>query len=246
MVKKLEESAVALAKSEREGAWREMARQVAHEIKNPLTPMKLSIQYLQKAIDNNSANVKEMASSVAKTLVEQIDHLSKIASDFSQFANIGNPKKEVFDLHEMLYSLTSLYETTENLLFKWVPVYQRIMVYADKTQLNRLFTNLLQNALEACDSNSRRVISVSEEMGNESIIVKVTDNGEGIPVDMWSKIFIPNFTTKSSGTGLGLAMSKTIVEQAKGRIWFETTEGEGTTFYVELPILRATRSLEAI
>jgi two-component system nitrogen regulation sensor histidine kinase NtrY len=242
MVKKLEESAVALAKSEREGAWREMARQVAHEIKNPLTPMKLSIQYLQKAIDNNSPNVKEMAGSVAKTLVEQIDHLSKIASDFSQFANIGNPKKEVFDLHEMLYSLTSLYETTENLLFKWVPVHQRIMVYADKTQLNRLFTNLLQNALEACDSNSRRVISVSEEMGDESIIVKVTDNGEGIPLEMQSKIFIPNFTTKSSGTGLGLAMSKTIVEQAKGKIWFETMEGEGTTFYVELPVLRATQA----
>lgn len=242
MVNKLEESAAALAKSEREGAWREMARQVAHEIKNPLTPMKLSIQYLQKAIDNNSPNVKEMASNVAKTLVEQIDHLSKIASDFSQFANIGNPKKEVFDLHEMLYSLTSLYETTENLLFKWVPVHQRIMVYADKTQLNRLFTNLLQNALEACDSNSRRVISVSEEMGDESIIVKVTDNGEGIPLEMQSKIFIPNFTTKSSGTGLGLAMSKTIVEQAKGKIWFETVEGEGTTFYVELPVLRATQA----
>jgi len=246
MVKKLEESAVALAKSEREGAWREMARQVAHEIKNPLTPMKLSIQYLQKAIDNNSVNVKEMAGSVAKTLVEQIDHLSKIASDFSQFANIGNPKKEVFDLHEMLYSLTSLYETTENLLFKWVPVHHRIMVFADKTQLNRLFTNLLQNAMEACDNNSRRVISVSEEVREESIIVKVTDNGEGIPLEMQSKIFIPNFTTKSSGTGLGLAMSKTIVEQAKGKIWFETVEGEGTTFYVELPILRATKPLEAV
>ena len=243
MVKKLEESAVALAKSEREGAWREMARQVAHEIKNPLTPMKLSIQYLQKAIDNNSPNVKEMAGSVAKTLVEQIDHLSKIASDFSQFANIGNPKKEVFDLQEMLYSLTSLYETTENLLFKWVPMHQRIMVYADKTQLNRLFTNLLQNALEACDSNSRRVISVSEEMGDDSIIVKVADNGEGIPLEMQTKIFMPNFTTKSSGTGLGLAMSKTIVEQAKGKIWFETEVGEGTTFYVELPILRATKPL---
>ena len=245
MVKKLEESAMALAKSEREGAWREMARQVAHEIKNPLTPMKLSIQYLQKAIDNNSPNVKEMAGSVAKTLVEQIDHLSKIASDFSQFANIGNPKKEVFDLHEMLYSLTSLYETTENLLFKWVPVHHRIMVFADKTQLNRLFTNLLQNAMEACDGSSRRVISVSEEIREESIIVKVTDNGEGIPLDMQSKIFIPNFTTKSSGTGLGLAMSKTIVEQAKGRIWFETVEGEGTTFFVELPVLRATKPLEA-
>ncbi len=238
MVKKLEESAVALAKSEREGAWREMARQVAHEIKNPLTPMKLSIQYLQKAIDNNSTNVKEMAGSVAKTLVEQIDHLSKIASDFSQFANIGNPRKEVFDLQELLYSLTSLYETTENLLFKWVPVHQRVMVFADKTQLNRLFTNLLQNAMEACDSNSRRVISVSEELGEETIIVKVSDNGEGIPLEMQSKIFIPNFTTKSSGTGLGLAMSKTIVEQAKGKIWFETVEGEGTTFYVELPVTR--------
>jgi signal transduction histidine kinase len=186
-----------------------------------------------------------MASSVAKTLVEQIDHLSKIASDFSQFANIGNPKKEVFDLHELLYSLTSLYETTENLLFKWVPVHQRIMVYADKTQLNRLFTNLLQNAMEACDNNSRRVISVSEEYKEESIIVKVSDNGEGIPLEMQSKIFIPNFTTKSSGTGLGLAMSKTIVEQVKGKIWFETVEGEGTTFYVELPVLRATSQATA-
>jgi len=240
MVKKLEESAAALAKSEREGAWREMARQVAHEIKNPLTPMKLSIQYLQKAIDNNSPNVKEMASGVARTLVEQIDHLSKIASDFSQFANIGNPKKEVFDLHEMLYSLTSLYETTENLLFKWVPVHQKILVYADKTQLNRLFTNLLQNALEACTGKSKRVISVSEEIRDESIVVKVTDNGEGIPLDMQSKIFTPNFTTKSSGTGLGLAMSKTIVEQVKGKLWFDTVEGDGTTFFVELPILRAT------
>jgi two-component system, NtrC family, nitrogen regulation sensor histidine kinase NtrY len=239
MVTKLEESAAALAKSEREGAWREMARQVAHEIKNPLTPMKLSIQYLQKAIDNNSVNVKEMTASVAKTLVEQIDHLSKIASDFSQFANIGNPKNEVFDLHEMLYSLTSLYETTENLLFKWVPVHQRIMLFADKTQLNRLFTNLLQNALEACIGQDKRVISISEELNHETIVIKVTDNGEGIPEEMHSKIFMPNFTTKSSGTGLGLAMSKTIVEQAKGKIWFETNEEEGTTFFVELPILRA-------
>jgi signal transduction histidine kinase len=100
--------------------------------------------------------------------------------------------------------------------------------------------------MEACDNNSRRVISVSEEVREESIIVKVTDNGEGIPLEMQSKIFIPNFTTKSSGTGLGLAMSKTIVEQAKGKIWFETVEGEGTTFYVELPILRATKPLEAV
>ncbi len=236
MVAQLEESAAALAKSEREGAWREMARQVAHEIKNPLTPMKLSIQYLQKANNSDAGNVKELTANVAKTLVEQIDHLSKIAADFSQFANIGNPRKEIVDLHEMLFSLVSLYETMENLLFKWVPVRDKIMVYADKTQLNRLFTNLLQNAFEACHEKKTCVISVSEELIGDRIRIKISDNGEGIPEQMQSKIFTPNFTTKSSGTGLGLAMSKTIVEQAKGRIWFETSVNEGSTFYVELPI----------
>jgi two-component system, NtrC family, nitrogen regulation sensor histidine kinase NtrY len=236
MVTKLVESASALAKSEREGAWREMARQVAHEIKNPLTPMKLSIQYLQKANNSEAPNVKELTASVAKTLVEQIDHLSKIASDFSQFAHIGNPSNEVFDLHEMLSSLTSLYETMENVLFKWVPGHEKVLIFADKTQINRLFTNLLQNALEACHNRETCVISVSEEIRSGKIIVSVRDNGEGIPEQMRSKIFIPNFTTKSSGTGLGLAMSKTIAEQAKGRIWFETEENRGTIFFVELPL----------
>jgi signal transduction histidine kinase len=239
MVQTLDDSAEALAKSEREGAWRQMARQVAHENKNPLTPMKLSIQYLQKAIDNNSKDVKEMTTNVAKTLIEQIDHLSKIASDFSQFANIGNPKNEVFDLHEMLYSLTSLYEATENLDFYWKPVEQRVLLFADKTQLNRLFTNLLQNAIEASAMRDTRVIRVEEELNGEYVIVSVSDNGTGIPEQTRSMIFTPNFTTKSSGTGLGLAMSKGIVEQAQGELWFVTKEGEGTTFFVKLPLLRA-------
>ena len=240
MVHKLDESADALAKSEREGAWRQMARQVAHEIKNPLTPMKLSIQYLQKAIDNNSGNVKEMTKNVARTLVEQIDHLSKIASDFSQFANIGNPRNEVFDLHDLLYSLTSLYESRDHLHFDWDPVPQRVMLFSDKTQLNRLFTNLLQNAVEAPDGISPRLIHIGEELNGEYITISVRDNGGGIPEHMQEKIFTPNFTTKSSGTGLGLAMSKSIAEQAHGDIWFESVLGEGTTFYVKIPLLRAT------
>lgn len=236
MVAQLVESAAALAKSEREGAWREMARQVAHEIKNPLTPMKLSIQYLQKANNSGAPNVKELTANVAKTLVEQIDHLSKIASDFSQFAHIGNPRNEVVDLHELLSTLTSLYETMENVIFKWVPAHGKVLLYADKTQLNRLFTNLLQNALEACHDQETCAISLWEDLHEDHILIRISDNGEGIPEQMRTKIFIPNFTTKSSGTGLGLAMSKTIVEQAKGRIWFETEEDRGTTFFVELPI----------
>jgi two-component system nitrogen regulation sensor histidine kinase NtrY len=236
MVAKLVDSASALAKSEREGAWREMARQVAHEIKNPLTPMKLSIQYLQKANISGVSNLKELTASVAKTLVEQIDHLSKIASDFSQFAHIGNPRNEVMDLHELLSSLASLYETMEKVMFKWMPEHGKIWIFADKTQMNRLFTNLLQNALEACHDRETCMIGVKEHLFANRVLISISDNGEGIPEPMQSKIFIPNFTTKSSGTGLGLAMSKTIVEQAKGRIWFETEEGEGTTFFVELPL----------
>ena len=236
MVSKLGESAQVLARSEREGAWREMARQVAHEIKNPLTPMKLSIQYLQKAILNNSPDVKELTANVAHTLVEQIDHLSKIAFDFSQFANIGNTQVELFDMHEVIGSLKELYQRGPQVEINWEAVPDKVMLRADKTQMNRLFTNLFQNAVEACDDKSQCIIEVNEFQENGSIIVSIKDNGEGIADSMRSKIFAPNFTTKSSGTGLGLAMCKSIVEQAQGKIWFETQPGEGTTFHVELPI----------
>jgi signal transduction histidine kinase len=235
MVNKLEESAVALAKTEREGAWREMARQVAHEIKNPLTPMKLSIQYLQKSIDSNQPNVKELSGNVAKTLVEQIDHLAKIAADFSQFANIGNVNVEKFDLHEVIGSLKDLYQADEHVNFVWWPLHQQLWVETDKTQMNRLFTNLFANAVEASNGHCR--IELKEELFNGSVRISIKDNGEGIAPEMQSRIFIPNFTTKSSGTGLGLAMVKGIVEQAKGKIWFETEKGMGTTFHVELPMV---------
>jgi nitrogen fixation/metabolism regulation signal transduction histidine kinase len=236
MVKQLEKSADALARSEREGAWREMARQVAHEIKNPLTPMKLSIQYLQKSIDNNSGNVKDLTANVAKTLVEQIDHLSKIAFDFSQFANIGNTQPELIDLHEVLSSLGDLYRVNDNLELRLNMNNGDIRLYADKTQINRLFTNLFQNAVEACTTKDKCCIVINAVRNQSVVTVSVQDNGEGIPAEMHSKIFTPNFTTKSSGTGLGLAICKGIVEQAKGRIWFETKKGEGSTFYVELPL----------
>jgi len=236
MVNKLEASADALAKSEREGAWREMARQVAHEIKNPLTPMKLSIQYLQKSIENNSGNIKELTTNVANTLIEQINHLSKIAFDFSQFANIGNTNPEKFDLKDVLNSLRDLYQLNENveLIVKDFP--GEIILYTDKTQMNRLFTNLFQNAMEACSSREKCLIEIQTTKNEKTVIVAVKDNGEGIPVEKQEKIFTPNFTTKSSGTGLGLAMCKGITEKADGKIWFETINGKGTTFFVELPL----------
>lgn len=241
MVHQLEQSAAALAKSEREGAWREMARQVAHEIKNPLTPMKLSIQYLQRAILNNSDNVKELTASVANTLIEQIEHLSKIASDFSQFANIGHRKLEVLDLHQIINSLVELYKSNPKVEITWTKAAVPAVVEADKTQMNRLFTNLFANAVEACNG-SKCFINVTEESLRDTIIIAIKDNGEGIPERMRSKIFTPNFTTKSSGTGLGLAMSKNIVEQSGGAIWFDTVPKAGTTFFVQLPLATAASS----
>ena len=236
MVRQLEESASALAKSEREGAWREMARQVAHEIKNPLTPMKLSIQYLQKAIQNNQPNVKDLTTAVASTLIEQIDHLSKIAADFSQFANIGNNRVEEVDLHHVISSLLDLYSANPKVEVTWNPVLVEAVMRVDKTHMNRLLTNLLTNAVDACSEREKCLVVITEKLVDNDLLLSITDNGDGIPKEMQSKIFTPNFTTKTSGTGLGLAMCKGIVEQAGGHIWFETKVGVGTTFFVQLPL----------
>lgn len=238
MVRKLEQSAQALARNEREGAWREMARQVAHEIKNPLTPMKLSIQYLQRAINNNASNVKELSQQVANTLIEQIEQLSKIAGDFSQFANIGNVVIEEFDIGDVIASLINLYSADSQLQITWAKTDAVCIVRADKVQLNRLFTNLIKNAIEASGDGDVINIDISQFVKDSNVVIAIADHGTGIPVEMQQKIFIPNFTTKSSGTGLGLAICHGIVEKANGDIWFETEEGKGTTFYVSLPLVK--------
>lgn len=235
MLRKLEESARILAKTEREGAWKEMARQVAHEIKNPLTPMKLSMQFLQKSIESNAPNVKELTAGVANTLVEQIDHLSQIASEFSQFANIGDSKKEHISVNEVIKNVVQLFSANDKLEVNMHLLLQPIIINADKTHINRLFTNLMQNALQAVPANKNAVIEIDEQLKDGIVKIRITDNGEGIAEEIQSKIFTPNFTTKTSGTGLGLAMCKRIVEQADGQIWFDTKPGTGTSFYIEFP-----------
>ncbi|MEO9144336.1 MAG: HAMP domain-containing sensor histidine kinase [Ginsengibacter sp.] len=238
MVKKLDISAEMLAKSEREGAWREMARQVAHEIKNPLTPMKLNLQYLQMAIDNNSPDVKNISLYVAGILLEQIEHLSQIAGDFAQFAKIGNTKNQIFNINQMLENSITLYSTNDEIRIDADLHPGEILIEADKTQINRLFTNLLQNAVQSVPDYRQVVINIKSELNDHKVLISVKDNGNGIQAAMINKIFTPNFTTKSSGTGLGLAMCKGIVEKLNGKIWFETKEGEWTIFYVEIPVLK--------
>lgn len=235
MVRQLEVSAEKLARSEREGAWREMARQVAHEIKNPLTPMKLNLQYLQMAIDKNNPDVKNISLYVAKIILEQIEHLSSIASDFAQFANISNTKMQVFDLNEVLQNVISLYATNEKVEIK-ADCSDTLLIKADKTQINRLFTNLLQNAVQSVPEFRDIKIEIRSRRENNHALVSVKDNGIGIADSLKEKIFTPNFTTKSSGTGLGLAMCKGIADKVGGDIWFETKESQWTIFYVKIPL----------
>ncbi|MCZ2222035.1 MAG: HAMP domain-containing histidine kinase, partial [Chitinophagales bacterium] len=237
MVKKLEASAKALAQTEREGAWREMARQVAHEIKNPLTPMKLSIQYLQKSINNKNENIKELTNRVASTLIEQIEQLSKIAGDFSQFANIENIQPEIFNLSNTISSLIELHKTRENIQFNWQKDNEVYLINADKTQISRLFSNLILNAIEASSNSNFIRINIYQKKINNTVETSIEDFGLGISDEMKQKIFTPNFTTKTSGTGLGLAICKAIVEKANGSITFTTEKNIGTTFKVTLPLV---------
>ncbi len=236
MVRKLELSAATLAKTEREGAWREMARQVAHEIKNPLTPMKLSIQYLQHAIQQGAPNVHILSNNLAKTLIEQIDQLAKIASDFSQFANIGIVKLEKFAVTQSIQSLKDLYAGDSLVTINVVDLSTNSFIESDKVQINRLFMNLIQNGVEAGKEWKGKVmIDIQLKNLNEFIVIDISDQSGGISDAMKANMFRPNFTTKSAGTGLGLAICKGIVEQANGSIQYQSIDGVGTTFTIQLP-----------
>lgn len=237
MLKELDNSAEMLAKSERESAWRDMAKQVAHEIKNPLTPMRLSIQHLQRAIQTNASNVQEITKRVTDTILEQIDNLTHIASEFSTFAVMPKAINEQLVLNDILENVASLFNEHENVDLNLVLPDQQIEVFADKNQLLRVFNNVIKNAIQSIPDDRTGNIVISLQMSDNRALVKVKDNGRGISAEEKDKVFVPNFTTKSSGMGIGLAMSKNIVESSGGFIWFESVENIGTTFFVELPVI---------
>lgn len=236
MIIALEESAGRLAENEREGAWREMARQIAHEIKNPLTPMKLSIQHLQRAWLAKGDNIDETFKRVTNVLIEQIDSLSNLASEFSSFAKMPDPIIEQLELNDLLQSVAHLYEDTENLLVRFHREDKKLYVSADRDQLSRVFKNIVTNAIQAIPEEMEGHIDIAIKEENGKVTVSVVDNGKGIPAEQSNKIFIPSFSTKTSGMGLGLAISKKIIETFGGKITFESVVDHGTVFFIELPL----------
>jgi len=236
MIGKLEHSAKLLARSEREGAWREMAKQVAHEIKNPLTPMKLSIQYLTHAFKANPDNIEPLLKRVSNTLIEQIDSLAQIADEFSNFATMPRADNQQIKLNHLVESVHDLFKKSKNTEVLLSLPKENFYVFADKNHLVRVLNNMVKNAVEAIPDSRDGQIDISLTKKENTAIIKVKDNGVGIPDEMREKVFVPNFTTKNSGTGLGLAISKNIIESVNGMIYFETEKDVGTTFFVELPL----------
>lgn len=232
-VAELEEKAEALARSERESAWREMAKQVAHEIKNPLTPMRLQLQQLKRS--GGGKDPEKMEATVDR-LIERIDALSRIASEFSHFAEMPQAREELIDLAASLQGTIELYSDSPglNIDLKREPEVTP-QVRADPDQIARVLANLLSNAIEAIPEEREGRIEVSLMEDGDEWIVGVQDNGKGIPQEDLERIFEPNFTTRSRGTGLGLAIAKSLVEMNGGRIDVSSKEGKGSLFRIRLP-----------
>lgn len=236
MVVELENSAELLARSERESAWREMAKQIAHEIKNPLTPMKLSIQHLQRSWDDKVDNWEEVLKKTTRNLVEQIDHLSSIATAFSHFAKLPKTTTAEIDIIKVITNVAELFSNTDNVdisvQFNGI---EKLNVLSDNMQLNRIFINLLKNAIQSIPKTRKGKIIIELIREENMALVKIIDNGEGIPPEIENKMFTPNFTSKSGGTGLGLAIVKSIVKQSGGYVGFTSEFKKGSCFFFKLP-----------
>jgi nitrogen fixation/metabolism regulation signal transduction histidine kinase len=234
-LEELQEAAQKLASSEREMAWREMAQQIAHEIKNPLTPMKLSIQHLMRSYDPSNTDSEKHLQRVMDSLIEQIDGLTRISNEFSNFAKMPEPVLQRENMVDLVEKVHSLYENETQIAVQFDAPSTPVFVQIDRSLWIQVFVNLLQNAQQALVEKENGLIEVSLRKVENRCIVKVVDNGCGISEEEAPRIFTPHFTTKSSGSGIGLSLVKQIVEKHGGNISFTSILHEGTTFKIELP-----------
>ena len=237
MLVKLDESKVALADTTKQSAWQQMAKQVVHEIKNPLTPMKLSLQLLQHKLSRGATIDTAQIKDQIESLTGQIDNLSYIANSFSDFARLPVPKREVFDFIHEVNKVVNLYSENKKInLSKDVPQ-KPVMVWGDRQLTGNIINNLLMNAIQSVPSERKPNIKIKVEINTEAVTFSITDNGTGVLKENASKIFMLDFSTKAEGTGVGLALAKWVVDNSKGSIWFDTVQDVGSTFYFTLPLV---------
>ncbi len=234
MVAELKKSREELRQGERERAWKEMAKQVAHEIKNPLTPMKLLVQHLRQAFKDKAANRETLVDEITQTLTEQINTLARIASEFSNFARMPERMFERVDVHLLLREARQLFSEVKGIEIQTKFCDISPSLIADREELRRVCINIIRNAIQAMDERGKIVIGT--EVRGHHCLVTFEDNGPGIPPELQSKVFEPNFSTKSDGMGLGLAMARKVIEDLNGTISLESTLGKGTIIIVTLPM----------
>ena len=234
MIDELENSAAQLAASEREAAWREMAKQVAHEIKNPLTPMRLTVQSFQRKFNPADPDISEKVDEYSNTIIQQIDTMSSIASAFSTYATMPAQKDESLNIVKITKLALDIFNEE---YIDFSSEEDEIIIKFDRTQLIRVVTNLIKNSVYAIEQKQPEdpEISVRVFSEDDSVSISVTDNGVGVSEEHKAKVFEPKFTTKSSGMGLGLAMVKNIVETYNGHIILDSSLDKGTTFIVTFP-----------
>jgi nitrogen fixation/metabolism regulation signal transduction histidine kinase len=235
MLIKLDESRAALARTEKESAWREMAKQVAHEIKNPLTPMKLALQQLERVLPFEN----ERARKTIRMLLEQVDTLNDITTSFSSFAKMPIPEEEIFEIATVLRKTISLHENEAQAVITTDIPPGEFYVVGDAKLMGRIFTNLILNGIQAVEPGKIPRIKITLMPYSPSrVMIEFKDNGTGIPENIHNKIFVPNFTTKIQGSGIGLAIAKRGIEHSGGSIWFDTSTDKGTKFYIEMPLYK--------
>ena len=232
MILQIQEQKQRLSFKEKEEAWREMAKQVAHEVKNPLTPMKLTIQNFERKFDPTDPEIRDKVKHLSRTLVDQIDLVATVASAFSQFAQLPEKNNEIFDLNKEIKNIINVF-SDEKIYFH--SNRDIIMIEMDKIYLSRIITNLVANSRQAKHDDRENIINLDVEQRQKRVIITVDDNGTGIPEELYDRIFEPNFTSKTSGTGLGLTMVRKMVEDYKGEISVKSELGKGSTFTISLP-----------
>jgi len=237
-VRELEASVEKLTQSEREGAWREMAKQVAHEIKNPLTPMLLQVQQLERSWKDGREDFQERLEKFQKTMTEQIETLSRIATEFSNFAKWPEAKLQNLELNSCISNIVPLFTQENKVQIKLNLPQESIIINGDKDRITSVFNNLITNSIQAISEDRKGVIQIDVTLKKDFVIIDFSDNGTGIAENQIQKIFEPNFTTKSSGTGLGLAMVKNIINNMGGTIEVSSQQNVGTTFILNLPLLK--------
>lgn len=231
-IKLIDEQKKLLAFKEKESAWREMAKQVAHEVKNPLTPMKLLIQNFERKFDKKDPNIEDKVKKLCSSVVDQIDLVAKVANAFSEFTKLPEKKDEIINVNQEIISLIRVFD--EHNEIEVIFNQNDILINFDKTFFQRIMTNLILNAQQARDENKVFKLNIDVELINKKVMISVVDNGIGISKSKLEKVFEPNFTTKSSGTGLGLTMVKRMIDEYKGEISIRSEEGKGTSVRVVL------------